>query len=71
MQKNQWVTTNYIPNYEEGHIGGSPALDFQSYTRYMVYGDNEGSAVADIEWEIRCVLLLPMTFSDPYKVLME
>ena len=39
---NQWVTTNYIPNYDEGHIGGSPALDFQSYTRYMVYGDNEG-----------------------------
>ena len=40
--KNQWITTNYIPNYNEGHIGGSPALDFQSYTRYMVYGDNEG-----------------------------
>lgn len=40
--KNQWVTTNYIPNYEEGHIGGSRELDFQSYTRYMVYGDNEG-----------------------------
>ena len=40
--KNQWVTTNYIPNYDEGHIGGSPDLDFQSYTRYMVYGDNEG-----------------------------
>ncbi len=40
--KNQWVTTNYIPNYEEGHIGGSPTLDFQCYTRYMVYGDNEG-----------------------------
>ncbi len=40
--KNQWVTTNYIPNYEEGHIGGSKALDFQVYTRYMVYGDNEG-----------------------------
>lgn len=40
--KHQWVTTNYIPNYDEGHIGGSPALDFQSYTRYMVYGDNEG-----------------------------
>ena len=40
--RNQWVTTNYIPNYNEGHIGGSPALDFQSYTRYMVYGDNEG-----------------------------
>ena len=39
---NQWVTTNYIPNYDEGHIGGSPDLDFVSYTRYMVYGDNEG-----------------------------
>lgn len=38
----QWVTTNYIPNYEEGHIGGSHNLDFVSYTRYMVYGDNEG-----------------------------
>ena len=40
--RNQWVTTNYIPNYDEGHIGGSPDLDFVSYTRYMVYGDNEG-----------------------------
>ena len=40
--KNQWVTTNYIPNYDEGHIGGSKTLDFQVYTRYMVYGDNEG-----------------------------
>lgn len=40
--KNQWVTTNYIPNYDEGHIGMSKTLDFQSYTRYMVYGDDEG-----------------------------
>lgn len=40
--RDQWVTTNYIPNYEEGHIGGSHNLDFVSYTRYMVYGDNEG-----------------------------
>lgn len=40
--KDQWVTTNYIPNYDEGHIGMSKALDFQSYTRYMVYGDDEG-----------------------------
>lgn len=39
---NQWVTTNYIPNYDEGHIGGSHALDFVSYTRYMVFGDNIG-----------------------------
>lgn len=40
--KNQWVTTNYIPDYDKGHIGGSKELDFVSYTRYMVYGDNEG-----------------------------
>jgi len=40
--KNQWVTTNYIPDYDGGHIGGSKDLDFQSYTRYMVYGENEG-----------------------------
>lgn len=40
--KKQWVTTNYIPNYDEGHIGGSKELDFVSYTRYMVYGENEG-----------------------------
>lgn len=40
--KGQWVTSNYIPNYEDGHIGKSPNLDFASYTRYMVYGDNEG-----------------------------
>lgn len=40
--KNQWVTTNYIPDYDKGHIGGSKNLDFVSYTRYMVYGDNEG-----------------------------
>ncbi len=40
--KNQWVTTNHIPDYDQGHIGGSKDLDFVSYTRYMVYGDNEG-----------------------------
>lgn len=40
--KNQWVTTNYIPDYDKGHIGGSKDLDFVSYTRYMVYGNNEG-----------------------------
>ena len=24
--KNQWVTTNYIPDYDKGHIGGSKEL---------------------------------------------
>ena len=40
--KNQWVTTNYIPDYDKGRIGGMKDLDFVSYSRYMVYGDNEG-----------------------------
>ncbi len=38
----QWVTTNYIPNYDEGHLGNSKVLDFVSYTRYMVYGGDMG-----------------------------
>lgn len=40
----QWITTNYIPNYEEGNIGGCRALDFESYTRYMVHGEDPGKA---------------------------
>lgn len=38
----QWITTNYIPAYEEGHLRMSDELDFHSYTRYMVYGENFG-----------------------------
>lgn len=38
----QWITTNYIPAYEDGHIGRCKKLDFHSYTRYMVYGENYG-----------------------------
>lgn len=38
----QWITTNYIPNYEDGHLRKSDNLDFHAYTRYMVYGDNMG-----------------------------
>jgi beta-galactosidase len=40
--KNQWITTNYIPDYEDGHLRKSPELDFHAYTRYMVYGENSG-----------------------------
>jgi beta-galactosidase len=40
--KNQWITTNYIPDYNDGHLRQSPELDFHSYTRYMVYGENNG-----------------------------
>jgi beta-galactosidase len=38
----QFVTTNYIPSYEEGHVGLCKNLDFHSYTRYMVFGDDTG-----------------------------
>jgi beta-galactosidase len=40
--KDQWITTNYIPDYEAGHLRGSHELDFHTYTRYMVYGENFG-----------------------------
>ena len=39
---NQWITSNYIPEYEDGHLRKSNQLDFHSYTRYMVYGENQG-----------------------------
>jgi len=39
---NQWITTNYIPEYSDGHLRKSRELDFHSYTRYMVYGENNG-----------------------------
>ncbi|RYD90074.1 MAG: beta-galactosidase, partial [Sphingobacteriales bacterium] len=38
----QWVTTNYIPSYDVRYIGNSKALDFITYTRYMVYGEHQG-----------------------------
>lgn len=38
----QWITTNFIPNYEARYIGMSRELDFISYTRYMVYGGQNG-----------------------------
>lgn len=38
----QWITTNYIPTYSDGHVRKSDELDFHSYTRYMVYGENFG-----------------------------
>ncbi|GLB51242.1 hypothetical protein NBRC110019_02810 [Neptunitalea chrysea] len=40
--RNQWITTNYIPMYDARFIGNSKELDFISYTRYMVYGEFEG-----------------------------
>jgi len=38
----QWITSNYIPNYDVRYIGDSRELDFISYTRYMVYGEHKG-----------------------------
>ena len=40
--KNQWITSNYIPMYHVGYVGMSKALDFDCYTRYMVYGSHLG-----------------------------
>ncbi len=42
ISPSQWVTTNYIPNYDDGHIRIAEELDFHSYTRYQVYGENFG-----------------------------
>lgn len=42
IKNKQWVTSNYIPLYEDGHLRKSKALDFHSYTRYMVFGENYG-----------------------------
>ena len=38
----QWITSNYIPNYESGYIGMSRKLDFVTYTKYMVAGYSRG-----------------------------
>ena len=43
--ENQWITTNYIPSFEDGQIGRCKNLDFISYTRYMVYGGQNGIGV--------------------------
>jgi beta-galactosidase len=40
--RNQWITTNFIPMYDARFIGASKELDFITYTRYMVYGEQEG-----------------------------
>ncbi|KAA6300884.1 MAG: Beta-galactosidase [Candidatus Ordinivivax streblomastigis] len=40
--KDQWITTNYIPDYDDGHLRQSQELDFHAYTRYMVFGENYG-----------------------------
>ena len=40
--KDQWITTNYIPMYDVRYIGNSKELDFITYTRYMVYGEHLG-----------------------------
>lgn len=38
----QWVTSNYIPGYDGGYIGMSRALDFTTYTKYLVAGYARG-----------------------------
>lgn len=38
----QYITSNYIPMYDVGYIGMSKEIDFETYTRYMVYGGDRG-----------------------------
>lgn len=42
VNKSQWITTNYVPNFSDGFIGMSQNLDFITYTKYMVYGEAMG-----------------------------
>ncbi|MDP4209883.1 MAG: beta-galactosidase [Bacteroidota bacterium] len=42
VSPNQWITSNYIPNINEGFIGKSHELDFATYTKYMVFGGAMG-----------------------------
>ena len=38
VSPDQWIMSNYIPNFYEGYIGMSHQLDFNTYTKYMVFG---------------------------------
>ncbi len=42
VNREQWITTNFIPMYDARCIGASKELDFVTYTRYMVYGEHPG-----------------------------
>ncbi|MEL1239566.1 beta-galactosidase [Flavobacterium flavipallidum] len=42
ITKDQWITSNYRSNYNEGFVGMSKELDFDCYTRYIVYGGSLG-----------------------------
>ncbi|SEO21705.1 beta-galactosidase [Flavobacterium sp. CF108] len=42
ISKDQWITSNYRSNYDESFVGMSKELDFDCYTRYLVYGGSPG-----------------------------
>ena len=42
ITKDQWITSNYRSNYNESFVGMSKELDFDCYTRYLVYGGSLG-----------------------------
>lgn len=42
VTKDQWITSNYRSNYNESFVGMSKELDFDCYTRYLVYGGSLG-----------------------------
>ncbi|MFT3737803.1 MAG: beta-galactosidase [Breznakibacter sp.] len=42
VEKDQWITSNYIPSIDAGQIGMSHELDFVTYTKYLVSGTAMG-----------------------------
>lgn len=42
VSKDQWITSNYRSSYNESFVGMSKELDFDCYTRYVVYGGSGG-----------------------------
>jgi beta-galactosidase len=42
ITNDQWITSNYRSNYNESFVGMSKELDFDCYTRYVVYGGSLG-----------------------------
>ena len=57
----QWITSNYIPDYWAGHIGKSKLFDFYSYTRYIVSG---GLGIGQKGYRIGDPMLIP--FANDY-----
>ena len=63
---NQWITSNYIPSFDAGHVGQSHHLDLYSYTLYMVSG---GMGMDELGFRIGSPYQIPYVndFFRPFK----